>query len=352
MKLRKSTHTTPLLAIAAAASLALAGCSTSAAEKDASTQALTSDGALTVYSGREEALVQPLIDMFAEQSGIDVSVRYGDSAELGALVLEEGQNTPAQVFFSQDAGVLGALSDADLFTTLPADITDLVPAGLTSTDDTWVGVTGRARVIAYDSEKLSAGEVPTSVDAFTEPEWKGRFAIAPSNASFQSFVTAYRVLNGEDAADRWVQAIAANDPQIFEKNSAIVQAVNDGVVEAGLVNHYYWYRAAAELGAGNMRAQISFPEQGDAGSIVNVTGAGVLRGAENDEDAFEFVMFLLSNEAQQYFVDETFEYPLVAGVNAPAGLPELSTLVNEQLDLADLSSLAETQALLQKYGLI
>ncbi|KFF59399.1 iron ABC transporter substrate-binding protein [Cryobacterium sp. MLB-32] len=339
----------PLAAlVAGVTALALVGCSTTASPGTSS----EADGAITLYSGRDEVLVQPLIDMFEEQSGITVDVRYGNTAELGATLLEEGDRSPAQVFLAQDAGALGALSDAGLFATLPAETTNEVPAGFTSTDDTWVGVTGRARVIAYDAEKMSAAEVPTSVDAFTEPEWNGRLAIAPTNASFQAFVTAYRVLNGEDAADKWVAALAANNPVIFDNNRAILAAVNDGVVDAGLINHYYWYAQAAETGAENMRAQLSYPEAGDAGSIVNVTGAGVLKGAATDADALALVDFLVSPTAQQYFVDETFEYPLVAGIDAPAGLPTLDSLVNPDLDLADLESLADTQALLATHGLI
>jgi len=340
----------PLAALAAGVTvLALAGCSTTAATAPASSEA---DGKITVYSGRDEVLVQPLIDMFEEQSGVTVDVRYGNTAELGALLLEEGDRTPAQVFLAQDAGALGALSNAGLFATLPAETTDAVPAGFTSTDDTWVGVTGRARVIAYNEDALSATDVPTSVDAFTQPEWSGRVAIAPTNASFQAFVTAYRVLNGEEAADQWVADLAANNPVIFDNNRAILAAVNDGVVDTGLINHYYWYAQAAETGAENMRAQLSYPEAGDAGSIVNVTGAGVLTGAATDADALAFVDFLVSPEAQQYFVDKTYEYPLVAGIEAPTGLPTLDSLVNPELDLADLESLAATQALLGKHGLI
>ncbi|MDH6235502.1 iron ABC transporter substrate-binding protein [Cryobacterium sp. CG_9.6] len=344
----------PLTALAAGVTaLALVGCSTTSATTPTDTAASSeADGSFTLYSGRDEVLVQPLIDMFEEETGISVEVRYGNTAELGALLLEEGDRTPAQVFLSQDAGALGALSNADLFATLPAETTDAVPAGFTSTDDTWVGVTGRARVIAYDGEKLSADEVPTSVDAFTEPEWSGRVAIAPTNASFQAFVTAYRVLNGEAAADAWVADLVANSPQIFDNNRAILSAVNEGVVDVGLLNHYYWFAQAAEAGAENMRAQLSYPEAGDAGSIVNVTGAGVLKGAANDADALEFVNFLVSPMAQEYFVEETYEYPLVAGIDAPAGLPALDSLVNPDLDLADLESLSETQALLGKYGLI
>ncbi len=343
------------LAFAGVAALVLAGCSAAAPTQSPAPvgpSAHVSDKAFTLYSGREEALIQPLVDLFEEQSGISVDVRYGNTAELGALLLEEGAESPAQVFLAQDAGSLGALSDAGLFTVLPAEITDAVAAGFTSTDDTWVGVTGRARVIAYDSQVLTAAEVPNSVDAFTQPEWAGRFAIAPSNASFQSFVTAYRVLNGEDAADRWVAAVAANDPQIFEKNGAILEAINNGVVETGLINHYYWFAQAAERGAENMRAQLSYPEAGDAGSIVNVTGAGLLASGATDGDALEFIKFLVSAKAQQYFVDETWEYPLIGGIDAPVGVPALDSLVNAKLDLADLESLAETQDLLGKYGLI
>ncbi|WP_167137310.1 iron ABC transporter substrate-binding protein [Diaminobutyricimonas sp. TR449] len=341
------------LAVVVAGTLVLAGCASGQASGTSDdTETATSDGAFTLYSGRDEALIQPLIDKFEQQSGIEVEVRYGNTAELGALLLEEGDRTPAHVFLSQDAGALGALSEAGLFTTLPAEIADAVPAGFTSTDDSWVGVTGRARVIVYDGQKLTADDVPSSVDAFTDPEWSGRFGIAPSNASFQAFVTAYRVLNGEEAADAWVEGVAANNPQIFDNNRAVLAAIDEGVVEAGLLNHYYWFAQAAETGADNMRAQLSYPEAGDPGSIVNVTGAGILSTGAVDADALEFVQYLVSEEAQQYFVDETFEYPLVEGVDAPDGLPALDSLVNPELDLSDLESLSVTQELLAKHGLI
>ena len=332
---------------------ALAGCSAAVKPVESKpTSSLTSDGAFTLYSGRDEKLVQPLVDMFEEQSGIEVEVRYGNTAELGALLLEEGDQSPAQVFLSQDAGALGALSNAGLFTTLPTATTSAVPAGFTSTDDTWVGVTGRARVIVYDGQEMKADEVPISVDAFADPEWADRFGIAPTNASFQSFITAYRVLNGEQAADAWVAAVAANSPQIFDNNRAVLAAVNEGVIDAGLINHYYWFAQAAETGEENMRAQLSYPEAGDPGSMVNVTGAGILTNGSTDADALEFIDFLVSPEAQQYFVDETFEYPLIEGIDAPAGLPSLDSLVNPDLDLADLEPLEVTQEMLSRHGLI
>lgn len=326
------------------AGLMLAGCATPAEEE--------SDAAFTLYSGRDEDLVQPLIDQFTDETGIEVEVRYGNTAELGSLLLEEGDATPADVFLSQDAGALGALSAAGLFETLPDDIADAVPAGFTSTDGSWVGLTGRARVIVFDGERLTADELPDTIDGYVTDEWEGRLGVAPTNASFQSFVTALRVLEGEEAAESWAQSLADNDPQIFESNIPILTAVNDGALEAGLLNHYYWFRQANEVGVENMRAQLKFLQAGDAGGIVNVTGAGLLQGAAENEDALAFIEYLLSEDGQRYFVEETFEYPLVPGIEAPNGLPSLESLVNPELDLSDLESLEQTQELLARVGLI
>lgn len=311
-----------------------------------------SDGAITLYSGRDEDLVQPLIDQFTEATGIEVEVRYGNTAELGALLLEEGDATPADVFLSQDAGALGALSAADLFVTLPEDISEAVPQGFTSTDGSWVGLTGRARVVVYDGEQYTDADLPDTIDGYVDGGFDGTLAVAPTNASFQSAITAHRVLLGEDAAEQWLTDLQATDPEIFEGNTPILTAVNDGAVDAGLINHYYWFRLASEVGTENMRAQLKFLEAGDPGSIVNVTGAGLLPPADGDADALAFIEYLLSDEGQTYFVEQTFEYPLVPGIDAPEGLPSLESLISPELDLSDLDDLSTTQDLLARVGLI
>jgi iron(III) transport system substrate-binding protein len=311
-----------------------------------------SDDYVILYSGREESLVQPLIDSFTSKTGIVVDIRYAGTSELAAQLLEEGADSPAAVFLSQDAGALGALSQEGLFAELPAEITERVEPAFNSFDGSWVGITGRARVVVYDSEVVSEEELPQSADEIVGPQWSGKVGVAPGNASFQSFVTAYRVLKGESAADQWVSGLNINNPQIFEKNGAILEAVNDGTIPLGLINHYYWYRLASERGAENMRAQLHFTEAGDPASIVNVTGAGLLAAQSFDLDALELIAFLVSDEAQQYFVDTTFEYPLVPGIAAPEGLPDLSDLAVADFDLSDLATLAQTQELLRKYGLI
>ena len=311
-----------------------------------------SDNLVVLYSGREEALVGPLIEIFTKQTGISVEVRYAGTSEFAAQLLEEGIQTPAGVFLSQDAGALGALSDAGLFQELPVTITSRVDATFSSLDDSWVGITGRARVVVYDSQVVSETDLPNTAEELVDPTWDGQVAVAPGNASFQSFVTAFRVIRGEAEAEQWVENLAQNNPQIFDKNGAILEAVNGGSHALGLINHYYWFRLAEERGAENLRAQLHFPQTGDPASIVNVTGAGVLTAHNQDQDAYDLVEFLVSDEAQQYFVDVTFEYPLVPGVAAPAGLPALGDLAIANFDLSDLRSLQQTQELLRQYGLI
>jgi len=310
------------------------------------------DDYVILYSGRNETLVQPLIDAFTEQTGITVDIRYAGSSELAAQLLEEGADSPASVFLSQDAGALGALSLEGLFAELPSDITDRVIPEFTSYDDTWVGITGRARVLVYDGETVNVEELPATADEIVGPQWSGKVGVAPGNASFQSFVTAYRVLEGEGAADQWVSGLNINDPQIFDGNGAILEAVNEGTIPLGLINHYYWDRLAFERGAENLRAQLHFTEQGDPASIVNVTGMGLLDAQSFDLDALELIRFFVSDEGQQYFVEQTFEYPLVPGIDAPEGLPALEDLAIAGFDLSDLATLKETQDLLRKYGLI
>ena len=214
-------------AVAAAALLAASTALTACSSGDSGASDEPADG-LVVYSGRSEELVGPLFAQFTAETGIPVEARYGDTAELAAQMIEEGDATPAQVFFAQDAGALGAVSGEGLLAQLPEDALTAVPEGYRSVDGTWVGVSGRARVIAYDGEQLTPEQVPTSIFDLTDPKWKSQVAIAPTNASFQSFVTALRVTDGDDVAREWLAGLVANDVQKFEKNGLILDAVDAG----------------------------------------------------------------------------------------------------------------------------
>jgi len=309
------------------------------------------DSQLVVYSGRNEDLVGPLYEQFTADTGIEVSVRYGDSAALAGQLLEEGSRSPADVFVSQDAGALGALAKGECLGELTDGVLDRVPAGYRADDGNWVGLTGRARVVVYNKELVSEDELPATIEDVNDEQWRGQVGVAPSNASFQAFVTAMRVLDGEDQARSFVQGLVDNDAQVYDNNVAILDAVDKGELAMGLINHYYWFELAAEVGPENVEAQLHYLRDGGPGSLVNVSGAAELATADKDADAQQLIEYLLGDEAQAYFADTLYEYPLVAGVPIPSELPDLDSLQAPDLDLSDLDSLAETTQLLNDVGL-
>ena len=312
--------------------------------------AASSDADLTIYSGRNEALVGPVISMFETESGLDVDVRYAGSAELAAQLLEEGANSPADVFFSQDAGALGALAKAPALAELAPTQLTAVDGRFRAEDGTWVGITGRARVIVFNKKALTKAQVPDSVLPLTDPRWRGKIGYAPTNASFQSFVTAMRVITGEEQTRSWLEGLKANEPTAYENNLQVLDAVGRGEVQLGLINHYYWYERALEVGKAAMTSELKFLDPVDPGALVNVSGVAVLKSSDRSEAAAKFVDFLLGQKAQTYFRDRTFEYPLAAGVTAPEGLPSL-TGPSAPIDLSELDSLEETLQLLDEVGI-
>jgi iron(III) transport system substrate-binding protein len=311
-----------------------------------------SSESLVLYSGRDEALVGPIIEAFEEETGIDVEVRYGNSAELGAALLEEGGATPADVFYSQEVGSVGVLAKADLLSPLPEELVERVDERFRPAQGTdWVGVTGRSRVIVYNPELVD--EVPASVVELTDPAYEGQVAWAPSNAGFQAFVTAFRVTRGEDDAKAWIEAMKDNGAQTYSNNVEVLEAVNEGRIGIGLINHYYWARMVPEVGGEeNMTAQLVFPSGDDPGALVNATAAALTTNGSDNPAALRFIEFLLSQSGQREFVERTWEYPLVREVDDPEGLPALEELGGPQLDLTDLDSLEQTQQLLADTGLL
>lgn len=306
---------------------------------------------LTVYSGRNEELIGPLIEQFVEESGIDVEVRYGDSAELAATILSEGDNSPADVFLAQDPASLGRVALDGLFTSLPDDLIDQVPPGFSDADGRWVGLSGRARVVVYDTSEVDPATLPETEDGFADPAWAGRVAIAPTNGSFLAFVAAKILLDGEDATLAWLEAMAANGAPTYPNNSTIVAAVDDGAVETGLVNHYYLLRRIEE--EGEVVAANHFLPGGSAASLVMPAGAGILETAANGVTAEDLLRFLLGETAQRYFAESTFEYPLIAGVPAHPDLPAIETLNVPDLSLSDLAgTLDRATDLVSQAGLL
>ena len=310
------------------------------------------DDSLTVYSGRSQSLVDPLLQSFAEETGIEVRVKYASSAAIASTILEEGDGTPADVVFLQDPGSLGALSGAGVLKRLPDGVLEQVDARFRSRTGEWVGTSGRARTVVYNTAEVDpAKDLPSSIVDFTDPVWKGRLGWAPPNGSFQAFVTAMRLQLGEDATRRWLEGMKANDVRAYPNNTSIVAAAGRGEIDVGFVNHYYLVRFLKEEGPG-FGARNHFLSGGNPGALVLVAGAGILKASANTVVAERFVEYLLSETAQRYFAAETKEYPLAVGVEPEGELPPLSSLDPPDVDLSNLSDLQGTLSLMRDVGIL
>lgn len=313
--------------------------------------AAAQDSVLTVYSGRTESLIAPILTQFTEETGIEVRVLYGDTAGVANQILEEGANSPADVYIAQDAGALGALAKAGRLAELPAEVMALVenPA-FKSPDNLWIGLSGRARVLVYNTELIEqlGLELPESILELTDEAWRGQVGWAPTNGSFQSNITAMRKLLGDEATRAWLEGMIANDVQVYEGNTPIVQAVINGEIAAGLVNHYYIYRFLVE--DPDIPAALHYFPGGDPGALVNVAGAGIVDTTDQPEEAAALIAFLLGETAQTYFATQTYEYPLAAGVEPNEELKPLADIEVPEIDLTDLDDLAGTLMLIEDSG--
>jgi iron(III) transport system substrate-binding protein len=305
---------------------------------------------ITLYSGRSDGLIQPIIDRFEDESGIDVEVKYGDTADLALLISEEAAagRVEADVFLSQSPGAMGFLDDN--LAQLPQETLDLVDPATRDDDGRWVGISGRQRVLVYNSDNVDPADLPDSVFDLIDDRWRGQIGVAGGNGSFQDFVTAMRFTEGEEVTAQWLSDLDGLDPVAYPNNNAIVAAVGRGEVEVGLVNHYYNYRALAEdPGVASVNHLFA---AGDPGATLIVTAAAIIDGSDKADFANEFITFLLSPEGQEYFAEETFEYPLVPGTPTAGGVPEIEFDDVGSLDLDELEGgLERTRELIADAGL-
>lgn len=305
---------------------------------------------LTIYSGRGEALIAPLIAQFEAETGIDAEVRYGSTSEMATLLMEEGANSPADLFWAQDAGALGALSAH--FADLPAETNASVLEVFRNPANKWVATSGRTRVLVHSTERVTEADLPAAITDLTDPKYKGRVAWAPTNGSFQAFVTAFRLEKGDAAAKDWLAGMIANDTKVYRNNGTQIEGIANGEIDYGLVNNYYLGRYTGPDPKYPV-TQTHF-EAGDLGNLVLVAGAGIVEVSDNKDAAQKFVDFLLSPAAQQYITLQGNEYPVRSGIIPAATLESLETVseISPKVDTNILGDLDGTLALLREAGLL
>jgi iron(III) transport system substrate-binding protein len=307
---------------------------------------------ITVYNGQHEQTTAALVAAFEKQAHIHVSVRSGDEAELADQIVQEGSSSPADVFYTENTPVLEALRERGLLAPVPASTLAQVPGRYDSAQGDWVGVSARVSVLVYNTAQVSRAQLPSSILELAEPKWKGKLGFAPSETDFQPLITAIVKLDGVATAERWLKGLAAND-KIYPDNETVVAQVNNGESAIGPINHYYWFRLRAEIGASAMHSALHYYAPGDPGDLVDVSGAAVLKSSSHQSAAQAFLAFLVSKTGQETIAhSHSYEYPLRPGVGAAPGLRPFTELQPAPLTPAQLGDGSQALALEQKLGLL
>jgi iron(III) transport system substrate-binding protein len=316
-----------------------------------SVTAFAQDTGITVYNAQHESLTQAWADAFTAATGIAVTIRQGSDLEVGNQILQEGANSPADVFLTENSPAMVLVDKAGLFEPLPAEILEQVPAQFRAADGDWTGIAARSTVFVYNKDKLGADTVPKSMDDLAKPEWKGRWAASPSGADFQAIVGAYLQLKGEDATLSWLKAMKDN-AVIVRGNRTAMASANKGEVDGALIYHYYYYgdQAGTKESSGNI--QLHYFKNQDPGAFISVSGGGVLKSSKHKEDAMKFLQFVTSAPGQAVLRDgNSFEFAIGVSADSNAALPVIADLGAPAVDQSTLDN-AKVTELMTAAGLL
>jgi iron(III) transport system substrate-binding protein len=348
MKQDRRSWQRPIVVVAVAATLLAVGCGFDTGSSGGGPDEPETEG-ITLYSGRIPAAIGGAVDRYEAEAERDVQVRYADTADLAATLIEEGDASPADVFFAQEPGAIAAVADAGLLARLPDDILDRVPALYRDPEGRWVGVTGRARIVAYNRGTVPRAELPSSPFGLVAPRWQDRVGWSPASSSMQEYVTALRARYGDERTREWLEAMVANGAVDYPNNVTIRDAIAAGEIDVGLINHYYVAQAVAEEG-NDYPVGVYFPPRG-LGSLLLLTTVGVLESSDRKQEAFDFVRSLLAPQSQEFFTLSSKEYPLARGAEPDPSLSvPLAEVPSVEGELVDLDELQATIELMQEAG--
>ena len=304
---------------------------------------------LTLYNGQHRATAEAVVAAFTKATGIPVTVRNAESPELASQIVEEGANSPADVFFSEQSPPIASLQEKGLLAAADAETLRTVPAQYCAKDGTWVGVNVRTRVITYNKKMVAPADLPKSIMDFATPSAKGRFGYVKQDG-FQEQVMSIVHIKGRDAALAWLKGLKEYG-RSYNGNRIASTAVENGEIAMALSNNYYWYSLAKERGADKLNSALYVFPGNDPGNIFNVSAAGVLKSSRRKEAAQQLLAFMVSRPGQEAMAATTAEYPVLAGVSSPFPLAPLSDF-QAPVTPADMGSASAAYALEREAGLI
>ncbi len=313
--------------------------------------AMAQDDGILVYNAQHESLTQAWADAFTAETGIPVTIRQGSDLEVGNQILQEGANSPADVFLTENSPAMVLVDNAGLFEPLPQDLLDLIPAEYRPANDHWTGIAARSTVFAYNTEKLSADALPKSMLDLADPAWKGRWTASPSGADFQAIVGALLALKGEEEALGWLKAMKENATPLRGNRTAMA-AVNKGEFDGAVIYHYYWYGDQARTKENSGNVALHYFKGEDPGAFVSISGGGVLASSKKKEQALAFLKWVAGPGGQKVLREgDSFEYAIGVGEAANAALVPIAELESPKLDPTKLDSAKVTQ-LMTEAGLL
>ena len=291
---------------------------------------------IVVYNAQHEQLLEEIAPKFEKKTGIDVELRNGSDSELAAQLIQEGKASSADVFLTENTPAIAAVERAGLLAPLEAAATEPIPAQYRPTSALWTGFVARSTVLVYNPSLVAEKDLPASILDLAKPEWAGKVSFSPTGADFQAIVAAVLHLEGEDATREWLEGLKANGT-VYDGNNVVLEAVNSGEIATGIEYHYYWYRNQAESGDHSDDSALHFFGGGDPGAFISVSGAGVLKNAENPDEAQQFVEYLTSEEGQQALADSyALEYPLNPAVELEPPVRPFGELQPPDVAVSDL----------------
>jgi len=305
---------------------------------------------LTLYNGQHAKTTQALVAAFTSSTGIKVDIRKGSSAQLANQIMEEGERSPADVFYSEESPPVAALAEKGLLAKIDGATLKQIMPGYTAIDGTWAGISARCRVVVFNRDMVSESDLPDSVMDMATEVWKDRVGFVPTSGAFQEQIIAIKLIKGRDAALGWLKGLKQYG-RIYNGNKAAMKAVERGDIATALVNNYYWYALADEVGADKMKAGIHYAGHKDPGALITVSAAGILKTSSKIKAAQRLLAFMVSAAGQDAIVGSVAEYPLRPGIKSPYDLKPFDQLNPPDVSPADLGDAADALALRREAGL-
>jgi iron(III) transport system substrate-binding protein len=303
---------------------------------------------LTLYNGQHKEIGEAIAQAYEAKTGIHVNVRKGSSNQLASQVMEEGQRSPADVIYTEESPPLNNLGEQGFLAKIDPSTLDMLPPDYVAKDGSWMGVTARVRVVAYNPKLIDEKDLPETVMDFAEPQWQGKVGFVPTSGAFQEQAVAIIKLHGREAAEEWLTGLRAFG-KTYTNNMVALKAVENGEIATVLVNNYYWFALQREKG--QLDSKLHYFSNGDAGGLITISSAAVLKSSKHPREAQALLAYMASEEGQRVITQTTAEYPLHKGMVSDRGLKPFDELQAPAITPADIGNAEDALDLERDVGL-